>query len=134
MANGQFHGRLKTGVRITNPLSLPAHLRIKSLTGALRTGDGKETWRTIKPGETLYIPTKGRAEIDIDVSIIRYDEVGNPKKVGDGGFRPVQQLASGKKAAPQAGPVKKRKEPEEPDLRSLGDMIDEMRKKEEVRV
>ncbi len=105
MANGQYHGKRKFGIKITNPLPLAVSVIIKCPTGALHTGDGKETWRTIKPGQEIYIPTKGRAEVDIDVHIIRYDELGNQKKVGDGGFRPVQQPASGKKAAPQAGPV-----------------------------
>lgn len=105
MANGQFHGKRKFGVKITNPLPLTVSVRIKCPTGALHTGDGKETWRTIKPGETLYIPTKGRCEVDIDPSIVRYDAVGNTDKVGDAGFRPIQKPASGKKPVPQAGPV-----------------------------
>ena len=141
MPNGQYHGKKKFGIKITNPLPLAVSVRIKCPTGALHTGDGKETWRTIKPGETLNIPTKGRAEVDVIVHIIRYDELGNPKKIGDGGFRPVQQPASGKKAAPLLKKLPKRrvepsqgKQPEEPELRSLGDMIEEMRKKEEVKV
>lgn len=127
MANGKFHGKRKTGVKITNPLPLPVSVIIKSPTGALHTGDGKETWRTIKPGETLYIPTKGRAEVDIDVGIMRYDPVGNSSKIGDGSWEHVAT----KRALPQQI---KRKEPEEPPLRSLGDMIEEMRKREEVKV
>ena len=105
MANGQYHGKKSFGVKITNPLPLAVSVRVHSPTGALHSGDGKDTWRTIKPGETLYIPTKGRCEVDIDTSIVRYDAVGSPIKLGDAGFRPVQQPASGKKAAPQAGPV-----------------------------
>ncbi|MBA7693409.1 hypothetical protein ES703_101991 [subsurface metagenome] len=106
MANGKFHGKRKTGIKITNPLTLPVSVRIKSPTGALHTGDGKETWRTIKPSETLYIPTKGRCEVDIKPSIVRYDEVGTPIKLGDAEFQHVQQPSSGKKVAPpKAGPV-----------------------------
>ena len=105
MANGKFHGKRKFGIKITNPLPLAVSVRIKSPTGALHTGDGKETWRTIKPGETLYIPTKGRCEVDIDPAVIRYDEVGSLIKLGDAGFQPVQKPSSGKKPAPQAGPI-----------------------------
>jgi len=106
MANGQYHGRIKTGIKITNPLSLPVSVRIKCPTGALRTGDGKETWRTVKPGETLYIPTKGKCEVDITVHIIRYNEVGDSDKLGDGGLQPVAQPAGTKQRAnSQPGPV-----------------------------
>jgi len=106
MANGQFHGRVKTGIKITNPLTLPVSVRIKSPTGALRMGDGKETWRTVKPGETLYIPTKGKCEVDIQVHVIRFDELGDPVKLGDGGLQPIARTAgAGQKANSQPGPV-----------------------------
>jgi len=105
MANGKFHGKRKTGIKITNPLTLPVSVRIHSPTGALHTGDGKDTWRTIKPGETLSIPTKGRAEVDIDVHIIRYDEVGNPNMLGVGGWQPIVTIAKQSKTPVKAGPV-----------------------------
>lgn len=105
MANGQYHGKKKFGIKITNPLPLAVSVRIHSPTGALHTGDGKDTWRTIKPGETLSIPTKGRCEVDIDPAVVRYDEVGSPIKLGDAEFRHVQKPAPGKKVAPQAGPI-----------------------------
>jgi len=105
MANAKVHGRKSFGVKITNPLTLAVSVRIKCPTGALRTGDGKETWRTIKPRETLFIPTKGRCELDIDPDIVRYDEVGSLKKVADAGFEHVQNPSSGKKPAHQAGPT-----------------------------
>lgn len=106
MANGQFHGKRKTGLKITNPLTLPVSVRIKSPTGALHTGDGKETWRTIKPGEILYIPTKGKCEVDITVHVIRYNELGDPVKLGDGGLQPrARPAGAGQKANSQPGPV-----------------------------
>jgi len=112
MADGQYHtknlartGKKSFGVKITNPLTLAVSVRIKCPTGALRSGDGKETWRTIKPKETLYIPTKGRCELDILPSIVRYDDVGNPIKLADAGFEHVQNPSSGKKPAHQAGPT-----------------------------
>lgn len=105
MANGQFHGKRKTGIKITNPLTLPVSVKINCPTGALHTGDGKDTWRTIRPGETLSIPTKGRTEVDIDVHIIRYDELGNQKKVGDGGWQPISTIATKSKTPVKAGPV-----------------------------
>ena len=104
MANGKYHGKGKFGIKITNPLTLVVSVVIKSPTGALHTGDGKETWRTIKPGETLFIPTKGKCEVDINPSIVRYDEVGNTVKLGDATFYPVQRVASSQ-AVPQPGPV-----------------------------
>jgi len=105
MANGQYHGKRKYGIKITNPLPLAVSVIIKSPTGALHMGDGEETWRTIKPGETLYIPTKGRCEVDIDPKVVRYDHVGSPIKLGDAGIQPVQKVASGKKPVPKVGPV-----------------------------
>jgi len=100
MANGNG----KTGLKITNPLSRAVRLRITSPTGALHTGDGKETWRTIKPGETLNIPTKGKCELDITVHIVRYNEVGDPVKLGDGALVPVAQPAGVKPNPKAAGP------------------------------
>jgi len=98
------NGKSRTGLKITNPLSRAVRVRIKSATGALHTGDGKETWRTIKPGETLYIPTKGKCELDITVQIIRYNEVGDPVKLDDGAIVPVaQQVKPGANPKP-AGP------------------------------
>jgi len=106
MANGQYHGRMKTGIKITNPLSLPVFVRVKCPTGALRIGDGKETWRTVKPGETLYIPTKGKCELDITVDIIQYNKVGDTVKLGDGALVPVAKPAGSKsRAAPNPGPI-----------------------------
>ena len=106
MANGQFHGKIKTGIKITNPLSLSVSVRIKSPTDALRTGDGQETWRTIKPGETLYIPTTGKCELDITVLVLRYNELGDSVKLGDGGLQPVAQPAGANhRANSKPGPV-----------------------------
>ncbi|KKM67008.1 hypothetical protein LCGC14_1475480 [marine sediment metagenome] len=142
MANGQFHGRLKTGVRITNPLTLTVLVRIKSATGALRTGDGKVTWRNIKPGETLVIPTKGKTEVDIDVNLLRYDHAGNMTNIGDGSWEHVStkkpQGTQGKpsvvvKPPKMPGPTRKvKQESEEPEIFSLGDRIEKMRKEEEA--
>jgi|GEM_PF-5561417 len=91
---------MATGLKITNPLSRAVRVRINSATGALHIGDGKETWRTIKPGETLYIPTKGKCELDITVHIVRYNEVGDPVQLGYGALVPVPRREKIK-----AGPV-----------------------------
>ena len=131
--NGQYHGKRKFGIKITNPLTLAVSVIIKSPTGSLHTGDGKETWRTIKPGETLYIPTKGRCEVDINPAVVRYDEVGSPIKLGDAGFRSVLAKKTPKTPPEHVPERKKRIEPEELPLLSLGEMIEEMRK-EEVKV
>lgn len=141
MANGAYHGKKKHGVNIKNPLALPVQVRVKSETGALRTGDGKETWRIIRPGDTIYIPLKGSAEIDVEVHIIRYDETGRENRVGKASWEHTGHKAStGGKDVP-ARPVPDHvteetgeKEPvEEVEIRSLGEMIEDM-KKEEVPV
>ena len=122
----------KFGVEITNPLPLAVQVRITCPTGALRTGDGKVTSREIKPGETLYIPTKGKCEVNIYLSVLRYGEDGRAVVVGDVGFELVKKPVSALEEAPRT--EKKRVEPEEPALRSLAEMMEEMEKREEVKV
>lgn len=90
MPNGQFHEKnqkkRRYGVKIKNPLRLPVFAIIRSKTGAIRSGamNGKETTRQIGPGEEIFVATKGSCELDIDIGIIRYDETGMTKKLGNG--------------------------------------------------
>ena len=149
MANGAYHGRKKHGVNIKNPLSLSVQVRVKSATGALRQGDGKETWRTIRPGCTIYIPLKGSAEIDIEVYIVRYDEAGQETRVGlaewehtehkssTGGTtvpeRPVPGVAPPGHEFATEEDLQEEPVEEEVAIRSLGEMMEDM-KKEEVPV
>jgi len=93
-ATSQVKGkpRLKTGIKITNPLSLPVQVKLISKTGALLIGVGHAASRIIKPGETLTVGTKGKCVVDINVTIIRYDKTGNYQKAGDGGFSTAQPL------------------------------------------
>jgi len=100
MANGKSKGRLKTGIKITNPLTLPVQVQMISETGALRIGTNYAASRIIKPGETLTIGTKGKAEVDINVNILRYDEVGTPINLGDGGWQLRPTIATKTKAGP----------------------------------
>lgn len=135
--------RKKYGINIKNPLSLPVSVRIKSKSGALHTGDGYETWRTIRPNDTIYIPLKGNGQVDFDVQIIRYDATGQTHNLGDGGWEQVDH----KDLAPQTIPQKPRRgsnkvpehiteekpkqEPvEEEPIRSLSDMIEDFEKQE----
>lgn len=147
MANGAYHGRKKHGININNPLSLPVQVRVKSETGALRTGDGKETWRTIRPGCTVYLALKGSAEVDITVYIVRYDQTGQEHRVGPAEFEhtehksstsgttvPVKEVPGvappGHEFATDGGEIPVE---EEVAIRSLGEMMEDM-KKEEVAV
>jgi len=123
---------IKTGIKITNPLSMPVSVIIKCPTGALRWGNGKETCRIVKPGETLDIPTKGKCEVDITVHIIRYNEVGDKVKIGDGAL--CIRLPNPKPVPERAPEPEDVKETEEAPLRSLGEMIEDMKNREEVKV
>lgn len=139
--------RKKYGINIKNPLSLPVSVRIKSKTGALHTGDGYETWRTIRPNGTIYIPLKGNGQVEVDVQIIRYDDTGQTHNLGEGGWEHVdhkdltpQTMVTkprpGKKEVPEhITEEKPKQEPveEEEPIRSLSDMIQDL-KKEEVPV
>lgn len=110
MSNGQFHQKnqkkRRYGVKIKNPLRLPVVARITCETGAIRSGamDGKETTRTIGPGEEIFVSTKGSCELDIKFSVIRYDEVGNTTRLGEaGGSHVAHHDPMGKKGKPSTG-------------------------------
>lgn len=149
MANGAYHGRKKHGINIKNPLALPVQVILKSETGCLRNGDGKESWRTIRPGETIYVGLKGSCEVDIQVYILRFDETGQSSKVGETEFEHTEHKSSTSgttvpvKPVPGVAPpghefVDEEKAEEEPAekevaIRSLGEMMEDM-KKEEVAV
>jgi len=147
MANGAYHGRKKHGINIHNPLALPVQVRLKSETGALRNGDGKESWRVVRPKDTIYVGLKGSCQVDIEVYIIRYSEIGTETRVGQAGFEHTKHKSSTTgetvpaKEMPGVAPpghefVDEQEEiPVEPDveIRSLGEMMEDM-KKEEVAV
>lgn len=148
MPNGQFHQKnqkkRRYGVKIKNPLRLPVVAHIKSETGAIRGGavNGKETSRTIGPGEEIFVATKGFCELDIGLVIIKYDEVGNTVSLGRADGQQVDHRnANGNpgkeipKIPTRVTEEKKRKpaEDEEVEIRSLGDMLKD-RAKEEVKV
>jgi len=137
--------RKKYGINIKNPLSLPVSVVIKSKTGAMHTGDGYETWRTIRPNDTIYIPLKGSGQVDIDVRIIRYDDTGQTHNLGEAGWEqvdhkdlvpltiPQRPRPGSKKRVPEhITEEKPKKEPveEEEPIRSLSDMIEDFEKQE----
>ena len=97
--NGQFHGKYKgPAIRIKNPLSLAVEVLIK---------DGKDfyTYRTLKPGAEVYVKVPHQGDYDIDPKIIRYNETGQAKVLGDGGWQPTPTVAVKPKLTPQAGPI-----------------------------
>ena len=85
------------GIRIKNPLNLSVQVLIK---------DGKsfDTIRTLKPGAELYLPVKKPGEYDVQTRILRYDEAGQSKIVGDGSWQTTPTVAVKPKLVPQAGP------------------------------
>lgn len=131
----------KYGVKIRNPLKLPVSAWIRCKSGALRPGamDGTETIREIRPGEEIFISTKGSCELDIDFRIIRYDEVGNSSIVGHGDGKLVGHTdpfgrdsfpASKKRSPAVPGEKKKPAEDEVVEIRPLGDMLKDHAKEE----
>ena len=113
MANGQYHGKHKgSGIRIKNPLSLTVEVLITDRKGF-------STYRTLKPGAEVYVKVPHQGDYDIEPKILQYDEAGHTKVLGHGGWQSTSTVAV------------KPKEPEEPPLRSLGELIEEMKKREE---
>ncbi len=90
---GAKQGKRGWGVKIKNPLPLMVRVNIRCETGALRIGDGKETWRTIPPGEELYLSTKGQCELDITTTIVRFDPAGKQIEVGPAELRQTHHQA-----------------------------------------
>ncbi|KKN58162.1 hypothetical protein LCGC14_0555030 [marine sediment metagenome] len=93
MANGPKQGMRGWGIKIKNPLPLTVRVKIQCETGALRTGDGKGTWRTIPPGEELYLSTKGQCELDITTTILKFDPAGKENEVGPAELRQTHHQA-----------------------------------------
>ena len=98
MANGQFHGKHKSGIRIKNPLSLAVEVLIKD-------GKGFATYRTLKPGAEVYVKVPQQGDYDIEPKILRYDETGESKVLGDGSWQSTSTVAVKPKMTPQPGPV-----------------------------
>lgn len=126
----------KYGVKIRNPLKLPVSAWIRCKSGALRPGamDGTETTREIRPGEEVFIATKGSCELEIDLRIIRYDEVGNTVIVGMGDGRLVGHTdpfggdsppAPRKHSPADPGDDGNSDEDEVVEIRPLGDMLED---------
>jgi hypothetical protein len=85
------------GIKIKNPLSLPVRVVIKSDTGALRTGDGTETWRKIDAGAEINISLKGQCELDITATVLKYRPDGNEERLGEVDLRHVHHRARASK-------------------------------------
>ena len=99
MPNGQFHGKHKgTGIRIKNPLSLSVWVLIKD-------GQGFDITRTLKPSQEIYVSLPHLGDYDVQTRILRYDQTGQSKVLGDGGWQSVATAGSPPRVTPQAGPV-----------------------------
>jgi len=100
MPNGQYHGTKKGhGIRIKNPLRLTVEVTVLD-------GQGFSTCRTIKPGTEVWVKVPQPGQYDIKTSIIRYDEVGEVVRLGDGDWQhapqpPGQPIPN----QPQPGPI-----------------------------
>ena len=137
MAVGQLTDKKKKtryGVNINNPLRLPVKVIVTSKTGALYTGSGYESEHIIKPGQLVFIPTKGTAEVDIETVILRYDEKGDPVELGLGGWNPSGHQDIKPKPEYITEEKPKKETVEEVSITSLGEMIEEIKKREEVKV
>jgi len=99
MPNGQYHGTRKGhGIRIKNPLSLSVWVLIKD-------GQGFDITRTLRPGQEVYVTVPHLGDYDVETKILRYDQTGQSKVLGDGSWQSTPQVAGKPKSAPQAGPV-----------------------------
>ena len=99
MPNGQFHGKHKgPAIRIKNPLSLAVVVLIKD-------DKGFATYRTLKPGAEVYVKVPHQGDYDIVPRILRYDQTGLSKSLGDAGWQPVATVGPPPRVTPQAGPV-----------------------------
>lgn len=100
--NGQFHGKYKgPAIRIKNPLSLAVEVFITDGKG----GKGFATYRTLRPGAEIYVKVPHQGDYDIKPKILRYDQTGQSKVLGDGSWQATPTVAVKPKMMPQAGPV-----------------------------
>ena len=136
MATGvvKAKGKRGTGIRIKNPLSLSVLVLIKDGQHPV----GFDITRSLKPGQEIYLSLP-HGDYDIETKIVRYDPTGQSRVMGNGGWKSTFSSSTVKPNMPlKPGPVlqsgqKKVKSREIP-LRSLGDQIEEMKKREEVAV
>lgn len=99
MANGKFHGKHRgCGIRIKNPLSLSVWVLIKD-------GQGFDITRTLKPSQEIYISLPHLGDYDVETKILRFDETGQSKVLGAGGWLSTPTVALKPKMTPQAGPI-----------------------------
>ena len=99
MANGQFHGKTNgPAIRIKNPLSLAVEVLIKD-------DKGFSTYRTLKPGAEVYVKVPHQGDYDIAPRILRYDQTGLSKPLGDAGWQPVATVGPPPRVTSQPGPV-----------------------------
>ena len=99
MPNGQFHGKTKgPAIRIKNPLSLSVWVHIKDSQGFYIT-------RTLKPGQEIYVSLPHPGDYDVEPKILQYDQTGQSKELGAGGWQPVATAGPPPRVTPQAGPV-----------------------------
>jgi len=106
MPNGQFHGKRKGhGIRIKNPLSLSVWVLIKDDQATRGSGGGFDITRTLRPGQEIHVTVPHLGDYDIETKILRYDQTGDIKVLGEGSWQSTQVVAAKPKSEPQAGPI-----------------------------
>jgi len=99
MPNGQYHGKRKGhGIRIKNPLSLSVWVLIKD-------GQGFDITRTLRPGQEIYVTVPHLGDYDVETRILRYDQTGQIKVLGEASWQSTQTVAANPKSVPKAGPI-----------------------------
>ena len=106
MPNGQYHGTKKGhGIRIKNPLRLTVEVTILDGNAKKGISPSFSTCRTIKPGAEVWVKVPQPGQYDIKTSIIRYDEVGEVIRLGDGDWQHAPVPGQPVSKQPQPGPV-----------------------------
>lgn len=117
---------LAYGVRVKNPLTLPVRVEIlQALPGKKKRIVGQAV---VKPSATVFIPLERPGDYEVRTTLIRLAAKGTQEELGSGAWKVEGHEDV---VAPPAKRRASRPEPEEePPLRSLEEMMEELRKKE----
>lgn len=123
MAKVSVRVKKQVGIRLTNPLALPVRVQIWGV------GENHVHRATvsavIKSHESVLIPVPP-GPYELQATIFRYDDVGNEVDLGDAGWTQTRHVEVDDEVLLSESDMAA----DDP-LRSLGDMIQEMQKKEE---